>query len=43
LARRNAAHCGGPKRRKQPKRYVQYFMPKFFVAPRRPWRGEFIL
>jgi hypothetical protein len=27
LARRNAAHCfmGGPKRRKQPERYVQFF------------------
>jgi hypothetical protein len=34
---------GPPKRRKQPERYVQYFMPKFFVAPRHPWRGEFIV
>jgi hypothetical protein len=27
LARRNATHCfmGGPKRRKQPERYVQFF------------------
>jgi hypothetical protein len=31
LSRRNATHCfmGGPKRRKQPERYVPFFL-KFF-------------
>jgi hypothetical protein len=48
LARRNAAHCfiGGPKRRKQPERYVQCLSKLFrriVTAASMPPQGKNIL